>query len=207
MNRRLVFALFALVIIAFAAPATAAEGDPAAGKQKSGACAGCHGPNGNASNEQWPNLAGQHESYIYQQLMAFKSGDRQNAIMAGQVANLSEQDMRDLAAYYGGLTMEIGAANEDLVKQGREIYRAGDDKRGLPACAGCHGPAGWGNGPAAYPRIGGQNAQYLVIQLQAFAAGERPGGPGGMMNDIASELTEAEMRAVASYASGLYSKE
>lgn len=207
MNRRLVFALFALALFAFAAPSTAAEGDPAAGKQKSGACAGCHGPSGNASNGQWPNLAGQHEDYLYQQLMAFKSGDRQNAIMAGQVANLSEQDMRDLAAYYAGLTMEIGAANEELVDLGRQIYRAGDDTRGLPACAACHGPAGWGNAPASYPRIGGQNVEYLVIQLQAFAAGERPGGPGGMMNDIAAELTEEEMRAVASYASGLYSKE
>lgn len=207
MNRRLVFALFALVTLACAVPVSAAEGDAAAGKQKSTACAACHGPTGNASNGEWPNLAGQHEDYLYQQLKAYKSGERQNAIMAGQVANLSDQDMADLAAYFAGQTMEIGAANEEVLELGRNIYRAGDSTKGLPACAACHGPAGWGNAPADYPRIGGQNAPYIVLQLQAYASGERPGGPGAMMNDIAAKLTEEEMRAVASYASGLYSKE
>jgi cytochrome c553 len=207
MNRRLVFASFALAGFAFTLPVSAVVGDPQAGQQKSAACAACHGPDGNASNGQWPNLAGQHADYLYQQLMAYKSGDRQNAVMASQVANLSEQDMHDLAAYYAGQTMKIGAANEDLLAQGRQIYRAGDAAGGVPSCAACHGPAGLGNAPANYPRIGGQNAEYVLTQLQAYAAGERTTDPNGMMRDVASSLSDEEMRAVASYVSGLYTDE
>lgn len=93
-------ALLAAVVLMAAASATQAAGDPAAGKKKSQACVSCHGETGNATNPTYPKLAGQYASYLYQALKAYKDGDRQNQIMKGMVANLSDQDMRDLAAYY-----------------------------------------------------------------------------------------------------------
>lgn len=180
-------------------------GDPEAGKQKAATCAACHGASGNATNPQWPNLAGQHATYLFEQLTLFKSGERKNPIMQAQVASLSEQDMRDLAAYYATLTMEVGAASKEVVELGRQIYRGGLAEEGIPACAACHGPAGYGNAPAVYPRIGGQNAVYVASQLQAYRSNERAGyGRANIMVDVAAGLTDAEIKAVASYVSGLY---
>jgi cytochrome c553 len=79
---------------------TWAGGDPAAGKEKSAVCAGCHGVDGNSTVGANPRLAGQYESYLYHALKSYKEGRRQSLLMAGMVANLSDQDMRDLAAYY-----------------------------------------------------------------------------------------------------------
>ncbi len=93
--------LATLLAIAWLLPAVAlAAGDPAAGKVKAQACASCHGADGNASNPQFPRLAGQYESYLLQALRQYKSGQRKNAIMSGMVASLSEQDMKDLAAWF-----------------------------------------------------------------------------------------------------------
>lgn len=79
------------------------------GKTKSTTCAACHGVDGNSQAAMFPRLAGQHPDYLYQALTEYKSGERKNAIMSGQVTNLSEQDMADLAAYFGsqkGLTLK-----------------------------------------------------------------------------------------------------
>lgn len=97
--------------------AQSAGGDPAAGERKSQTCASCHGERGAADNSQYPLLAGQHESYLYQALKQYKSGARDNAVMAGMVSNLSDRDMRDLAAYYaaqdGGVyTLPLNATAE-----------------------------------------------------------------------------------------------
>lgn len=93
-------ALLATVLLTTVATAAQAAGDPAAGKSKSQACVSCHGETGNSPNPAYPRLAGQYASYLYQALKAYKNGDRQNPIMKGMVANLSDQDMRDLAAFY-----------------------------------------------------------------------------------------------------------
>jgi cytochrome c553 len=96
------FATAALMLLATLNTAHAA-GDPAAGREKSQTCAACHGENGNSQNSMYPKLAGQHPSYLYHALQGYKSGKRENAVMNGLASNLSEQDMRDLAAYYGSL--------------------------------------------------------------------------------------------------------
>lgn len=90
----------AIALLALAATPAMGAGNPAAGKDKSQTCAACHGEDGNGTNTQYPRLAGQHESYLYHALKAYKSGGRQNAVMAGMVSSLSDQDMQDLAAYY-----------------------------------------------------------------------------------------------------------
>ena len=193
------------------AGAAQAAGDPAKGEDKSAACAACHGQDGNSSSAQYPKLAGQGERYLVKQLKDYKSGARENAIMAGQVANLSEQDMADIAAYYAEQEIETGTANPDYVEQGEKIWRAGIAEKGVASCAGCHGPAGQGVQAAAFPSLAGQHADYTVSQLEAFRnAGrnaldgpKRNNDPNGMMRDVADRMTDREIRNVASFIAGL----
>jgi len=179
-------------------------GSSEAGATKAAACAACHGPAGRSSVPTWPKLAGQSAAYLVKQLQDFKSGARKNPIMAGQVAALSEQDMKDLAAYFSAQKADPGVASESAIAVAQPIYRAGVAARGIPACAGCHGPDGSGNLAAGYPRLGGQHATYVAAQLHAYHNGERgAGATGKMMATIASPLTDAEIEALASYVNGL----
>jgi cytochrome c553 len=194
-----------------ASPAIALEGDPQAGEQKAAACAACHGQDGNSAAAANPKLAGQGVPYTVKQLKEFKSGERENAIMKGMAAGLSEQDMYDIAAYYAQQSIEVGSANPEYVEAGRKLWLGGNAETGVAACAGCHGPAGQGMEAAEFPALGGQHAGYIESQLKAFRnAGtdalegtKRANDPNGMMRDIASKMTDKEIRAVSSYVSGL----
>jgi|AntDeeMetagen192_2_1112575.scaffolds.fasta_scaffold15688_1 cytochrome c553 len=180
-------------------------GNPEAGDSLSQTCAACHGPDGNSPNAQWPNIAGQHASYTFKQLKNFKAGeDRANAQMTGMVAGLSEQDMRDLAAYYANQPQKtMGASDEGRVERGQKIYLGGIPDKGVAACVACHGPHGRGNPAAKYPDVGGQHAQYLITQLEYFRSGERANDRGAMMRSLASEMSDEEIRAVSEYMAGL----
>lgn len=185
-------------------PLVFAAGDISAGKTKSAVCAACHGADGNSPSDMYPKLAGQHASYLYKQLVEFKSGERENAIMAPMVANLSEQDMADLAAFFASKETALGAVSEDLLELGKQIYRGGNSESGVPACMACHGPNGSGMPAAKWPKLSAQYRAYTESQLHAFANGERHNDPNGMMRDIASKLTEEEIKAVSAYVSGLH---
>jgi cytochrome c553 len=192
------------------AAAAAAEmplkpGDATAGQAKTAACAACHGMDGNSAAAQYPKLAGQHASYIARQLALFKSGKRANPIMLGFAAPLSEQDMRDIGAYFAGKTSLPGVADAKLVPVGEAYYRSGDAKDGVPACMACHGPDGRGNPGAAYPQLAGQHADYVAARLKAY----RDGSAGSddharIMEAIAKNLSDAEIGALASYVEGLH---
>lgn len=199
------FVLFGLMMCAGAAGAEPlVDGDAEAGQEKSASCAACHGPQGNMESEQFPKLAGQGAPYIYEQLKLFKSGERQNAVMAGQVAGLSKQDMRDIAAYFADQQTRPGAANEKIAPAGAKLYHGGDIEEGIPACAGCHGPAALGNAAAKYPRLSGQNPQYIAAQLKAYRDGERSGyAKAEIMNAVAEELDDEDIQALASYVAGI----
>lgn len=185
-------------------PKAVFDGDAAAGAKKAGSCVACHGADGNSNNPVWPKIAGQGAKYLYQSLKAYKSGDRKNALMAGQMAPLSDADLRNLAAHYAAGTQTPGVGSEDAVEVAQPLYRAGDAERGIPACLACHGPSGTGNPAAAYPRIGGQHAEYTAIALKAYRNGERSAGAAGqMMTAVAQELTDDEISALASYIAGL----
>lgn len=166
-------------------------------------CGACHGANGTSTSPAYPNLAGQMPEYINKQLRDFKSGARKNAIMAPNVTKLNDADMLNLAAYFSAQAPKAKLAKEPtLVAEGKKIYMGGNAGSGVPACTSCHGPTGAGI-PTQFPRLAGQNAKYVQIQLANFRSGDRVNDGGQMMQTIARRLTDAEMRAVAEYISGL----
>ena len=182
-----------------------ASGDAEAGKTASATCGACHGANGVASIKTNPNLAGQGAPYLLKQLMEFKSGVRQNAIMLGMVAALDEKTMADLAAYFASQPAAEGISEAENLELGRNIYQGGISSVGIPACMSCHGPAGAGNDAAKFPRVSGQNAEYTVAALQNFRSGARANDPNKMMQLVAHRLSDTEISALANYLQGLTS--
>ncbi|SFX56705.1 c-type cytochrome [Marinospirillum alkaliphilum] len=181
-----------------------AAGDPVAGEQKAAVCAACHGANGVSMVPNWPNLAGQGFNYLVKQTIDIRDGRRAVPEMVGIVDNLSDQDIRDIAAFYRQQPANLGQADPALAERGRDLYRAGDLAKGIPACTACHLPNGGGNGPAAFPAVSGQHPTYAVNQLKAFRNGTRDNDPNAMMRLIAEKMSDAEMEAVASYMYGLH---
>lgn len=177
-----------------------AEGSVEAGQEKSVVCAACHGPDGNSAMPDWPSIAGQHTSYLVTQLEAFKSGERQNALMSPMAVGLSEQDMLDLAAYFNAQAPAAREADPELVDHGRRIFLGGNLERGVTACVACHGPSGQGNPLAGYPVIAGQHASYTTTTLQGYAAGERQ---NPMMQEIAARMSADDIRSVSAFLQGL----
>ena len=201
MKRVLVFA--AAFSSAIASNAATPVGNAQSGAAKAAVCQACHGANGNSSNPEWPSLAGIGADYIAEQLQSFKDGKRANPIMAPIAAPLSAQDMADLGAYFDTLTNLGLEADPSFWQAGEKLYRGGDRARGIPACMACHGPTGRGNEPAKFPALRGAHSVYISKQLNAYAAGARPPGLGGIMPVIAKRLTADDIRNVSSYVQGL----
>ena len=197
---------FIATLVAFVSvTSTHAAGDPAKAQAiVNQVCAACHGVDGNSPLSANPSLAGQHSEYLLKQLTEFRSGARSNPVMTGMVANLSPDDMRNLAAYYSAqIPKQMGAKDKDLVAQGRKLYRGGNPSNNVAACAGCHSPNGSGI-PAQYPRLASQHADYVAAQLKSFRAGDRANDPNQMMRATAIKLTDKEIAALAEYISGLH---
>ena len=159
--------LFTLAVLTLATTQLQAQslvdGSAEDGKNKALTCTACHGAEGNSANPLWPNLAGQHASYIESQLQAFKNNRRVNPLMTGQAMMLSDEDMADLAVYFEELPGAVQAVTDpDLVPRGESLYRGGNSDKGIPACTGCHGPSGRGNPAALYPSLQGQHAAYTA---------------------------------------------
>ncbi len=200
MKRSLITLLF---LAAFGG--VAAEGDIVAGERKSATCTACHGPGGNSVNPEWPVLAGQHASYTAKQIRNFMEGKtRNNALMAPMIANLSEQDIEDIAAYYASRTPTGGYASAELHALGERIYRGGIGESGVPACIACHGPRGLGNESAGFPRIAGQHATYTAKQLNDWRTGARSNDANAMMAEAVRLMSPMEMKAVSEYIAGLH---
>jgi cytochrome c553 len=193
----------------FLVAATAGAQSEARGQRIAGqVCAACHGADGNSVAAANPKIAGQFAEYLHKQLADFKpqSGKkpaRESAIMTPLVANLSEDDIKGLAAYYAGQKLRPAAAvDKDLAALGQKIWRGGIAASNIPPCAGCHGPAGAGI-PVQYPRLSGQFAEYIAAQLKSFKEGARVNDPNGVMRGVAARMTEREIQAVSQYAAGL----
>lgn len=167
-------------------------------------CAACHGADGNSPLAMNPSLAGQHAGYLLKQLKEFKSGARNNPVMMAMVANLSNDDMRNLSAHYASQPARaLAAKDKDLAAQGAKLYRGGNMEKGVAACAGCHSANGAGI-PVQYPRLAGQHPDYVLAQLKAFRAEERANDPNRMMRAVSSKLSDKDMAALAEYISGLH---
>jgi cytochrome c553 len=184
--------------------AAAQAGDAGAGKKISGTCSACHGKSGNSAVASFPKIAGLGEAYILKQLKDYKSGARNNAIMAGQVAALNEKQMADLAAYFASNKRSVGYAAEDQVALGQKTYRAGNKATGVPACMACHSMDGSGMSAAGFPALGGQHGAYIKAQLMAFQEGKRANDASEVMRDIAGRMSNKEINAVSSYIQGLH---
>lgn len=202
--RKTIFALGVTIGLGWAAAGVAQAGDPSAGEEKAQACAACHGADGNSPSPENPKLAGQGEPYLIKQLQDYRDTRRQNPIMEAQVGDLSDEDIRDIAAFYAQQEVETGEADEELVDLGERIYRGGNPNTGVSACVACHGTNGQGNPEAKFPSLGGQHAQYTAEQLRLFRTGERDNDAGQMMRNIAERMSDQEIEAVSSYIEGLH---
>lgn len=207
--RRSLLAAALLLVAQGVAAQGVIKGDPAKAQQiVTQVCIACHAADGNSPIPVNPNLAAQHPEYTYKQLMNFKPqggkpAERNNAVMAGMVANLSEDDMKNIAAYFAAQKAKPGVARDAaLAKQGEAIYRGGIMSKGVAACASCHAPNGAGM-PAQYPRLAGQHAEYTAGQLKAFRTGQRANDAAKMMRGVAAKLNDQEIAAVSEYIAGL----
>jgi cytochrome c553 len=204
----LVLTLAALAATAAAQDKAAIKPDAAKGQQiAANVCAGCHGADGNSVIPANPVLAQQFPHYLVKQLVDYtvRPGDkkpaRENAIMNGIASTLSAQDRADVSAWFYSQAAKPGTArSKDQLELAQKIWRAGIIERSVPACAGCHGPAGSGV-PIQYPRLSGQHAEYVEATLKAFRDGTRHNNVP--MQQIAAKLTDAEMRALADFIQGL----
>jgi cytochrome c553 len=207
-TRTVVFILGSALMITVQA-AGVIEGDAVAGEGKAVTCGACHGVDGNSAVPNFPKLAGLGEKYLLKQMKDIRDGRRPVAAMAGQVDNMTDQDLADIAAFYDAKERTSEMADEDLVALGRKVYMSGIMERKVAACSGCHSPSGKGNGPAGFPGLAGQHADYIAAQLKMFRTGyESPegrtnDGDSKIMRTTAFELSDLEIKAVASYASGL----
>lgn len=192
--------LLALTFIVTAGTAAAAD-HKRAEEIVQGKCFICHGPEGESSSPVFPRLAGQHGGYLARQLADYKSGRRKSSAMQPMVEDLSAADFAALGRFYESRTVHFHAVDDaELAQMGRFIYLRGNPYSGVPACASCHGASGQGS--ADLPRLAGQHAQYTERQLKAFNQRERT-NDNAVMHIIATRLTELELKAVASYVSGL----
>lgn len=209
MNFRPLVAALACALLSSLSHAQGVKGDPAKAQTiVNQVCAACHGADGNSTLPANPSLAAQHPEYTLKQLVNFKPQNgkpaaRVNPVMTGMVANLSSDDMANLAVYFARQKPRPRAASDpDLVKLGRDIYRGGILAKNVAACAACHSPNGSGV-PAQFPRLAGQHSEYIEAQLRAFRTGERSNDANGTMRAIAAKLTDIEIRSLAEYVSGL----
>jgi cytochrome c553 len=198
-----------------AKPAPARPGTVETGAAKAAACAACHGMDGNSSDAQYPKIAGQHERYIARQLSLFKSGERENPVMLGFATTLSEQDMRDIGAYFASKQAlpgvaddsKLGDTEETYAQRGERLYRGGSKDHGQPACMACHGPTGRGNPGPPFPSLAGQHSNYTKDLLKRFRSGQSFGKDdraNTVMTQVAASLSDQDIEALASYIEGLH---
>ena len=186
-----------------------AAGDADAGKEKAATCAACHGADGNSAVPTFPKLAGQGEKYLLKQMQDIRDGARPVPTMAGQVDNMSDQDLADIAAFYAAQPRSGGQADPALLELGEKVYRSGVAERNVAACTACHSPTGKGNAPAGFPALAGQHAEYTAAQLRSYRkgyedeTGRTNDGDTKIMRTTAFGLSDREIDAVSSYVAGL----
>jgi len=183
-------------------PKSAAKPDLVKGAAiAAGVCSSCHAVDAGRGAPANPLLKAQHPEYLAKQLADFKAGKRKNPVMQGMAAPLSDDDIRNVSAFYASKPEALGSStSKATVALGEKIYRGGIADRAVPACAGCHGPTASGI-PAQYPRLRGQHAGYTEAQLLAFRANTRQNSP--QMTGVVAKMNDAEIKAVSDYIAGM----
>ena len=179
----ILYSLLSILLSLFCTLATAA--DPEVGKQKAAMCIGCHGQDGNSANPHWPTLAGQQPTYLSNQLRAFRDEKRNDPTMQGMASSLSNEDIKNLAAYFNSLTPKSAGGEEKLAAAGKAKFSM---------CTGCHGATAEGRG--MFPRLAGQHPDYIAKQLHSFKDGTRSSGP---MKANAANLSDNDINAISAY--------
>ncbi|MBS9402940.1 cytochrome c4 [Halomonas sp. TRM85114] len=186
--------------------AEAQEGNVERGETAAGTCVACHQADGSGMNvpdgESWPRLAGLDADYIAKQLHDFKAGRRHNASMQPFANMLDDQQIADVAAYYGEMPVTAaqggGDADEALLSRGEQLALRGDWNQYIVSCKSCHGPRNEGAGDT-FPGITSQHAGYIESQLHAWQAGERNNDPQNLMGAIAKRMSDDDIRAVSAW--------
>jgi cytochrome c553 len=194
-------ALVIALLILLAPPARAAGPETDAMAARVAACTLCHGREGRATSAGYfPRIAGKPAGYLYQQLLAFRDGRRQNAAMAYLLAPLSDDYLREIAAHFAALDLpypppQAAAAPPAVLARGATLVREGDAARGLPACTACHGAAMTGLQPSM-PGLLGLPRDYLIGQLGAWREGLRHAREPDCMAEVARRLAPEDVTAV-----------
>lgn len=186
-----------LMLLALAIPAMSASAvDAEAGKRKAETCVACHGPAGNSPNGMFPTLAGQTSRYLYLQLRDFKEERRRDPVMSPMAANLSKEDMQDLAEYF---SIQKQAGNGFKADPAR--VKAGAAKSNEVLCAMCH--LGELKGQNEIPRLAGQQPDYVIKQLKDFRERKRT-NDGGNMTSVSKNLSDDDITNLAHYIANLF---
>ncbi len=189
------------------------KSDTSRGKTLSVTCIGCHGADGNSPSGAFPKIAGQHANYLFKQLKDFKSKTRSSTLMLGITTPLSDQDMRDLSAFFASQIKNSNVVDgkKKLFKLGKELYHGGNIARAIVACAACHGPSGEGVANAKFPVLSGQHVRYIKDQLKNFRAyylnkkfsdtpkPTRENDLNEVMRDVSAQLTDHDIEALSAY--------
>jgi cytochrome c553 len=172
--------------------------------QRMQACTICHGPEGRATNQGYfPRIAGKPPGYLYQQLLNFREGRRNNAAMMYLVDHMSDDYLREIGQYFGSLDLpypppQPAAAAKDVLGHGEALVKHGDPARRIPSCVQCHGDKMTGVQPA-FPGLLGLPRAYLIAQFGAWRSGQRKAVQPDCMHEIAMRLTPQDIGAVASW--------
>ena len=197
-----------LAVGAAGADAEVYAGDAQAGQVLAAkACHACHGEDGNSALPGYPHIAGQNARYLFRQMQLMRDGKRDPGVMLGQLDNLTDAELADLAAFYAAQASNVGQASREGIELGEAIYRGGILAKQVAACTACHAPDGSGNAHAGFPSLSGQTPEYVAGQLKAYREGERATDEGdyeGMMRQTAANMTDGEIAAVANYLLGLH---
>lgn len=170
-------------------------------------CANCHTADGNSTSPLFPRLAGQQQGYLVQQLQALKAHNRSDQsahdYMWGIAETLDDATINGIATYFASQKPlpNTAAVDSSLLSRGQQLFEKGDEARGTPACAACHGPHGEGNEYGG-PRLAGQHAMYLSKQLHVFETAQRPSAVA--MQAIIKTLNEEDIKAVTAYLQSLH---
>ncbi|TNE71429.1 MAG: cytochrome c4 [Gammaproteobacteria bacterium] len=195
-------------------PTSQAQGNPEQGASLvtqgdgSGApCMACHGPDGGGNAAAgFPRLAGLDADYLAKQMQDYNAGRRVNAVMQPNVDNFSDQQLRDIAAYYSELPIPMPSsssnAGDKALAMGQKLAESGDWDNNIPPCSTCHGPGNRGVGNA-FPALAGQHPSYIKQQLEAWRSGQRTNDPNQLMTAVAERLSPEQIDAVAAYLGSL----